>query len=165
VGPNDLVEQLNDPNRLVRTGVVQLPPEQIPLYRTLATQWGASVANSSEVRLARAPQGSRFLGISSDSILEDLNAIATKIHDRRTVVLANIDLLLARLNEAERVSVWRFLFTSFRRRPTGLLLLMPSEAEHLFPAAEARLWEEAGRLCSIAATHSAAGATTTLWED
>lgn len=163
--PDDLVAQLNDTNRLVRTGVVLLPPDQIPTYRALATRWGASAVDLAEVCRERAPVGSRYLGISADSIVADLDSIAIGTYDRNTVVVANIDLLLSRLDERSRANVWAFLLSSFRRRSTGFLFLLPREADHLFPAIDAQLWEEAGRLCRISATHSAIGATSSSWED
>lgn len=165
MAPDELVAQLNDTNRLIRTGVVHLPPDHIPLYRSLATRWGASAVDLTEVCRERSPVGSRYLGISADSIVSDLDSIATVTYERHTVVVANIDLLLARLDDRSRANVWTFLLSSFRRRSTGLLLLMPSEADHLFPAVEAQLWEEAGRLCRISAAHSATGATANSWED
>jgi hypothetical protein len=164
VTPEELVAQLNDPNRLVRTGVVLLPPDQIPSYRTLATRWGASAIDLAEIRLEHAPAGSRYLAISADSVVADLDSIATSTFDRHTVVVANLDLLLARLDERSRSDVWTFLLFSFRRRSTGLLLLMPAEADHLFPPVEVQRWAEAGRLCRFFDMHSATGATSSLWE-
>lgn len=147
--PPELVCHLEAGTFLVRTGVVLVAPRQLPQFEMLAVQWGAEPVDLAQRCLARVPEGARFLALSLQSLLEDLDAIARSTFGRRCAAVANADLLLARLPDDERSRVWEFLFSSLRKRPTALLLLMPDGAEHLFSSAEADRWFKAGRLSRL----------------
>jgi hypothetical protein len=147
--PRELVERLGDGALLVRTGVALVTPQQLRGYQSLAQQWGAEGVDLAELRLEQLPEGARYLGLSAMSLLADLDVVASGIRSHRCALVANADLFLARLADRERSRVWDFLFYSLRKRPTGLLLLLPNGAEHLFSSVEADRWVRAARLCRI----------------
>jgi hypothetical protein len=150
--PNELVSRLGDGTLLVRTGVALVSPEQLPSYQTLALHWGAEAVDLAQFRLSRIPEGSRYLGLAPATVLSDLDFIASGRHGRRCALVANADLLLARLTDEQRPRVWDFLFSSLRKRPTCLLMLMPDGAEHLFSTTEAGRWSQTRRLCRLSDT-------------
>lgn len=147
--PRELVSRLSDGTLLVRTGVALVPPQQMAAYEALALRWGAWAIDLVQRWLMQVPTGSRFLGLEAEALLRDLDAIATCVHERRCVLVANADVLVARLADSDRPRLWEFLFFSLKKRPTALLLLMPDGAEHLFSAAEVDRWSRAGRLCRL----------------
>ncbi len=157
MSPSELVSHLSDGTLLVRTGVALVPPPKVAAYEMFALQWGAEAVDLAQLRLARAPEGSRYLGLGPDTLLADLDAIASGKRGPRCALIANADLLLARLSDGERPKVWDFLFSSLKKRPTALLLLMPDGAEHLFSSIEEERWSRAGRLCRLADNGTDAG--------
>lgn len=147
--PPELVRHVTDGSLLVRTAVVLLPPQQVPEYQLLAIQWGAEPVDLAQRWLVRIPEGSRYLALSLQSLLTELDDIATSTLRRRCAAVANVDLLLARLPADDRLRFWDYLFLSLKKRPTALLLLMPAGAEHLFSSAEVERWCRAGRLSQL----------------
>lgn len=151
--PPELVRHVTDGSLLVRTAVVLLPPQQVPEYQLLAIQWGAEPVDLAQRWLVRMPKDARFLALSLQSLLANLDDIARSTLGRRCALVANVDLLLARLPDDDRLRFWDYLFSSFKKRPTALLLLMPAGAEHLFSSAEAERWYRAGRLSRLTDEH------------
>lgn len=147
--PPELVRRLTDNTLLVRTGVVLVAPQQLPEFEMLAVQWGADPVDIAARCLERVPVGARFLGLSQQILLRELDSLATSTLRRRCALVANADLLLARLPADERHDFWDFLFSKLKKRPTALLLLLPDGAEHLFSPGEADRWRRAGRLSRL----------------
>jgi hypothetical protein len=94
------------------------------------------------------PPGGRFLGLSGETILQDLQEITEDVDlDGNCLWVHNVDLLFAALRYDERLRAWATLFSTFKQR-RGLLFSLPEQAFNLLPATERKTWESDERLAT-----------------
>jgi len=155
--PRHLIEKLRDPSLLVRTGVLLVPSDRLADTPNLAARLGVDSLDVVEWTLSRVVPGTRFLRLEADRFLADLDAIAGENWTTGCVLLLNADVLLANLDDDQRNHVWFFLLHSFKRRPHALILVLPTEATHLFPLGQRKRWEDGGRVAEVDAGGGRAG--------
>ena len=148
VEPADLVRLLEQPTLRIRTGVLLVPLSALGSERELAARLGIEAVDFREWKLARIRHGSRFLGLSRETILQDLRELAEDVDlGGNCLWVHNMDLLLSALRYDERVRAWATLFSTFKQR-RGLLFSLPAQAFNLLPATERGAWENDERLAT-----------------
>jgi hypothetical protein len=144
-----LVELLDHSRPLVKTGILVVPAASIAELEGVALSLGVEYLDAAERWLSRLDPQASFAGISCDSLLVQIDEWASMTWHRRTLLLANIDVMMARLNEANRRRVWEFLHSNVRKRRTGLLFPLTANDDIVITRSEAERWERADRLASI----------------
>lgn len=147
--PGTLAAALASPSQQVRTGVLLYPIESLPALANLAARLGCAFTDLAVEWLDRAEPGSRYLGIDEQALLHSLDAIASREHPAPVVLVANADLLFARLDDEGRAACWHGLRTSLKRRAAGLLIALPETSRALFPSSEIDRWSEGQRLARL----------------
>lgn len=141
-----LIESLRSARLQHRTGVVLLPPQHLGREATLAARLEIDAVDLRVWVLERLQPDQRWLDLTLHRFAwEYLRAIAAEPRPGGCVLVANVDLFLAGLRTEQRRECWRYLFGALRP-DRGLVLVLPDAAEHLFPANERRVWDEADRL-------------------
>lgn len=117
----------------VRTGLWLIPNAYIGHEADEAVRLRLEVADLRQVWLKNLPEGTRFIGLTPDNLIEEIDRIIQQPGDSDCVLVYNLDLFLARLKLAERKMVWESLFNTLPHRPRGLLMIMPQTAHDLLP--------------------------------
>jgi hypothetical protein len=144
-----LVESLRSARLQHRTGVVLLPPQHLGREVDLAARLDIDAVDLRTWVLERLQPDQRWLDLTLHRLAwEYLRAIAAEPRPGGCVLVANADLFLAGLHTEQRRECWRYLFGALRPE-RGLILVLPDGAEHLFPANERRVWDEADRLAVL----------------
>jgi hypothetical protein len=115
-----------------RTGLLLLDEPSLGREPQLAARLKLEFADFQRFQLARL-RGARFLGLTAEALLEDLEALVVAPHVHEALLIANFDLPLAYLDSAARDHVWSYLFEGFSKRSHGALFAMPRTAERLLP--------------------------------
>lgn len=132
----------------IRTGILLVPLSALGSERDLAARLGIQAVDFREWKLARARPHSRYLGLSGETILQDLQEIVEDVDlGGNCLWVYNMDLLLSALRYDERLRIWAALFSAFKRR-RGLLFSLPAQAFNLLPATERGTWERDERLAT-----------------
>ena len=148
VEPADLVRLLEQPILRIRTGILLVPSSALGSERDLAARLGIEAVDIREWKLARARPGSRFLGLSRETILQDLQEMVEDMDlGGNCLWVHNMDLLFSALRYGERLRAWATLFSTFKQR-RGLLFSLPAQAFNLLPATERGTWEKDERLAT-----------------
>jgi hypothetical protein len=143
----DLVALLSGRTLTVRTGLWLASLRLLGQEDDSAARLGIDARDLRDPIRAGLPEGTRFLGLTTDTVIEALETICLQTDGSDTLLIYNLDLLLARLNRQERLDFWQFVYSGFRHRPRGLLLLMPKYADSLLPTHEKQdAWRRDGRL-------------------
>jgi hypothetical protein len=148
----DLANELRTTTKLVRTGVVLVPPTALRQVKDAAYRAGLDVVDYVTWKLERLAPGQRSVPLNVDSFLGDLDEIANGNSVSGCILIANADVPLARLRMDERQSVWDFLLNSFKRRRQAIVLAIPRGADHLFPQKHEEQWTRVGRVAAIERT-------------
>lgn len=133
----------------IQTGIVLLGQEQLgreeELIARLRGVGGVDLWNWKVKQLA---EGTRYLGLSEESIIQDLHTIAI---DRsipgNCIWVYNSDVLISRLGSEDRARLWQSLLKHFRP-PRGLMVSLPKVATNLLPVDERKTWEREERLAT-----------------
>lgn len=149
MSPHELMAALNSRVMQVRSGILLVPPQELRRGAEIAVRLEADVVDLVARVRRSVPAGARSIGLTGDGLLGHLDGIANETYRSWTILVTNFDILLAGLGEAEREYVWRYLFSTLRKRQTGLLLLMPDGADHLLTPSQREQWSDAGRLASL----------------
>jgi len=147
IKPNELVIFLRRPGLRVRTGIWLMPSQLVGYEKNEAARLGIIAADLRDILLDTLPAGTNFAPLDTDRILQLLNTISYRKDLGDCVLVHNLDLLLARLTQQQRVDVWKFTFAGFAYRRCALLLGMPATASSLLPAGETlNYWTKGKRL-------------------
>lgn len=148
--PEQVVQTVRGHRLTCRTGILLLGARQLGREPALAARLNLDRFDYAEWRLNKVEPGQRYLGLSKESIIQELDEICALNSPTDALLLYNFDAALAYLPYLERPYVWNFLRDSFRKRPKALVFAMPAQAEHLLPDETARvIWHLGGRLGSV----------------
>ncbi len=148
VDPADLARLLEQPTLRIRTGILLVPLNALGSESELAARLGVEAVDFREWKLTRAGTNSRYLGLSAETILRDLQEVVEDVDLGGTCLwIHNMDLFLSALRYDERLRTWAALFSTFKQR-RGLLFSMPAQALNLLPATERGTWERDERLAT-----------------
>jgi hypothetical protein len=151
--PSELIDLLSGPTLTIRTGLWLVPLHVLGKEQDTAARLGIDAADLRVPIISSLPAGTRFLGLSTLTLVEALDAVCSQSRGSNCLLVYNLDLLLARLPRQERLDFWQFMFKSFPHRQRGLLLLMPQLANSLLPQQQMQdVWRRDGRLVVEPAT-------------
>jgi len=145
----DLAKELRTTTKLVRTGVVLVPPTALLQVKDAAYRAGLDVVDYVTWKLERLAPGQRSVPLDVDSFLRDLDEIANGNSVSGCILISNADVPLARLHVHERTLVWDLLLNSFKRRRQAIVLAIPRGADHLFPQKHEEQWARVGRAATM----------------
>ncbi len=134
----ELIVLLRRPTLRTRVGVWRMPPGHVGRELDVAARLGIEAIDVRDVILERLPAGTRFVRLTSEKVLEALDAIASSSGKTDCALIFNVDLLLAGLKRDERQEVWRGLFDGMPYRSRALVVAVPETATELLP--DDRLW-------------------------
>ena len=148
--PEQVVQLVRGGRLDCRTGILLLSARHLGRERELAARLNLDAVDYADWRLNETTPGQRYLGLSKESLVQELDEICLLKSSANALLLYNLDVGLAYLRYLERPYVWNFLRDSFRKRPKALLVAMPAAAEHLLPSeAETVIWHAGGRVAGV----------------
>lgn len=133
----ELVRRLRSRALRNRTGILLLPQIETQKIEDIAARLGVQCVDYRRLVLQRVPPGSLSAGICVDAERQTIDALLEDTQGRDCVLLFQFDLILARMEYAERQRLWDVLFREMSNRSRALLLAMPVSAEHLLPSPDA----------------------------
>ncbi|WP_027878019.1 hypothetical protein [Meiothermus cerbereus] len=148
--PLEVVQRVRGTQLVCRTAILLLSSEHLGKERSLAAQLNLDAVNYAEWRLRKVLDGQLFLGLTKESLVQELDEIAQLPSQTNALLLYNLDIALSYLEFLDRPYVWDFLLDNFRKRPRALVIALPVSAEHLLPDADSRaIWHKGGRLAIV----------------
>ena len=145
--PAEVIALLRSRVLRVRTGLWLMPNAYIGHEAEEAIRLCVEAVDLRLVWLKTLPEGTRFIGLTPDTLIEALDRIVQQPGDNDCVLAYNLDLFMARLKQSERKTVWESFFNALPHRTRGLLMVMPQMAHDLLPAsAQLTLWDREQRL-------------------
>ena len=141
-----LIDRLNDARFQQRVAVVVCPAHLLHDPDTIALQLSIGTVDAISMYRQRFLDGAGVVGITLLRLREMVSKLAHRRYDYRTMLVLNLDILLARLTEAERVGFWSYARNGVRKGQTGVLVLLPDTADPVFPPSERAMWERTDRL-------------------
>lgn len=148
--PTDVIQLLNSRTLRIRTGIWLVTNSVLGRESSEAVRLGIDAFDARQPILEGVAEQQRFLGLNSDRVVSTLDRISSSPQGTECLLVYNFDLLLARIRSDERAKVWQEIFLGLPHRLHALLIVMPNEAQHLLPNAEAlAAWRSEGRLAEI----------------
>lgn len=148
--PHDVIQLVRGSQLHCRTAILLLNKHHLGKEISLATQFNLDPVNYAEWRLSKVEPGQRYLGLSKESLVQELDEICQLPTPTNALLLYNFDIALAYLPYLDRPYVWNFLRDSFRKRPRALIIAIPAQADHLLPDEAARvIWHLGRRIASL----------------
>lgn len=145
----EVIETLNSNQLRVRTALWLLPISQLADLADKAARLGISLADARQPILDTLRPEQRFLPIGPTELVEALESLCAGHSPTNCLLIANWDLLIAKLSPADRKEMWDILYQGFPHRRRALLFVMPKEAEGLLPRPDhLQKWAQDGRLVS-----------------
>lgn len=144
---NEVIQTLRYGGLRVRTALWVLPPEQLPRLPDSAARLGIHLVDIRQPLLNTVAPGQRFLRLGLREFIGALDKLCNDNHASDCLLVANSDLIIAKLTNSERKDLWETLFRGFPYRPRALLIVMPANAISLLPTVEQLdKWRKDGRL-------------------
>jgi hypothetical protein len=145
--PSQVIYLLKGDNLIHRTGIWLMPVNLLGKEPDQAARYNLDAIDIRNPLLENLPEGTRFLGLSGNKILQLLDHICENAKGSSCLLIYNLDLLLARLRQEERVYVWSQLYNAFPHRKRALIIVMPEGADQLLPPLLGlKLWNSDKRL-------------------
>lgn len=116
-----------------RTGLLLVPPDELDELPQWGARFGLDTIAYGERLLEELPAESRFVHITAESESERLRRIADAVNGTPVLLIAQLDLAIARLGTEERRTLWQNLLARLTQTRHGLLLAMPQNAHRLLP--------------------------------
>jgi hypothetical protein len=132
-----------------RTGVLLADAGHLGKEPDLAARAGMQPLDLTRHLLDIQP-GTKYADITAETLSRALDDISKSNGVRDCILVYNLDLPLARLDDTELSRLWKHLRKDLQTRPKTLVFLLPSGAEVIFPEAERKLWDEEKRLARAA---------------
>ncbi len=144
-----LVSRLRGLSLRNRIGVLLLPPDWLGLERELAVRLGITYRDYRELALSRVTPDQKFLPTNwRGFISRDLDGLVREARpDGDCVMVANADLPISSLCQADRERLWSFLREIYKPA-WGLLLTLPEASHRLITEDERRRWAIGQRLAN-----------------
>lgn len=147
--PREVVDLLKGNSLIHRTGIWLIPANMLGKERDHAARLNLDAVDIRDPLLESLPEGTRFLGLSGDKVLQLLDHISNQSKGSSCLLVYNVDLLLARLRLQERDYVWSQLYNAFPHRNHALVIVMPEGADQLLPPlAPLKCWNNDKRLAA-----------------
>jgi len=148
--PHDVIQLVRGTQLQCRTAILLLSKQHLGREVALAAQFNLDPVDYAEWRLRRVEPGQRYLGLSKELLVQDLDEICQLKTHTDALLLFNLDIALAYLPYLDRAYVWEFLRDRFRKRRKALVITMPAQADHLLPDEPSKfIWQSGGRLASV----------------
>lgn len=128
-----LVDLITSSQLRVSTGLWLFPLEYIGNEEDEAHRLGIEPIDIRTRLLQSLPEGTRFSGLTPDSIFGLIEKVSQEPGDWPGVMIYNLDLLISRLSSTDQAIIWQDLFTALPHRRRGILLIIPETAENLIP--------------------------------
>ena len=97
--------------------------------------------------LEKLPEGTQFVSLTPEKLLERLDEIADLPGISDCVLIYNFDLLLARLKQSERKIVWDGIYAFMKHRLRAILICIVETAVDLLPSVnDLDSWSQEDRL-------------------
>ena len=143
-----LINLLRSKELTIRTGLLLLPPYALGHEAEVAAHFGLGHQDICAWILGNTPTGRNTLGLSSELILDVLTEVVSDVAiPGRCILISNVDLLLAGIDDQDKVHFWNFYRNSFRRE-RGVVLCFPEKAFNLLPIEERKSWEAIERIAT-----------------
>lgn len=144
---NEVIHTLRYGGLVMRTALWLLPPEQLTSLPDSAARLGIHLVDARQPLLGLIAPEQRFLHLAVREFINALDALCQEPHTSDCLLVANCDLIIARLNFQERREAWTTLRLGYPHRPRSLLIVMPNSADLLLPGEqELAYWRQEGRL-------------------
>ena len=117
-----------------RTGLWLIPKSYLGHEADESVRLGLEAVDLRKYWLDTLPEGTRFIGVTPDKLLERLDEVAESPGSKDCALIYNIDLLLANIKLSGRKTVWEGLYNGMPHRSRGLLIAMPIMAIDLLPS-------------------------------
>jgi len=130
----ELVDRLRRYTFRTRVGLWCMPLDHIGHEPDVAARLGIEAVDVREPVLQGLPEGTRYVRLTSEKVLEVLDSIAGYSGKTDCVLVYNVDLLLAGLRREERQRVWQGLFDGLPYRSRALVTAIPVAASALLPS-------------------------------
>jgi hypothetical protein len=149
--PTELITQLRHSRWRFRTALCLLPPPQLPRTAEFAARWGIGHADIRTPILTTIAPQQRLLDLTTEQkVIQALDALCHDPQAPDCLLVANLDLLLAKLGKQAQERLWETLFNGFPHRPRALLLAMPTAAPTLPSESLYAKWVADGRTAVVA---------------
>ena len=144
---SDVVHTLRHGGLRVRTALWLLPAADLARLPDSAARLGIDLADVRRPLLGSIAPDQRFLRLGVRELIDALDLLCQDDGASDCLLVANCDLIVAKLNYSERKELWETLYRAFPHRPRAVLLAMPRGATVLLPT-EQQLdqWSTEGRL-------------------
>ncbi len=131
---NDVIQTLRFGGLRVRTALWLLPAVALKQLPDKAARLGIDLADVRQPLLDSFAPEQRFVRLGTRECVTALNTLCQRDQATDCILVANCDLLIARLNTDERKDLWEILYRGFPHRSRALLLAMPQDAAALLPS-------------------------------
>ncbi len=140
----ELVSIIRDRGRLrCRTGVLLIPEAELGRERELAARLNIDCVDMAEHVNNSLPEETEFVPPGAAYVLRWLRDIANAESGGDCVLVSNVDLLLARLEEQQRETVWRQLCNNFPNYRRGIIITLPAKGVSLLMSRETQdVWRK-----------------------
>jgi hypothetical protein len=144
---NEVIQTLRHGGLRVRTALWLLPADQLTRLPDSAARLGIHLIDVRQPLLNAVAPDQRFLRLGLREFIGALDTLCNNNEASDCLLVANSDLIIAKLNHNERQELWETLYRGFPHRSRALLLAMPYGAATLLPT-EQQLdqWRKEGRL-------------------
>lgn len=144
---NEAIETLRYGGLRVRTALWLLPIQELTNPADKAARLGISWADARQPILNTIVPEQHFLQLGLKELLEALDSLCSDHKATDCLLIANWDLLVAKLGSNDRKEMWEILYSRFPHRPRSLILIIPEDAYDLLPSErQLAAWEKEGRL-------------------
>lgn len=142
---SELIRQLGSGSLRRPIGVLQVPPRWCARAGDLAVRLGVDYVDLRARLVEQLHPNQHTLGWSWEALAAQLMQIAAQRPEVGSCTLiGNLDLVLARFRVGDCAHWWRSVHVAGPRY--GLLLVLPTHAEQIFPEEERAVWRDGGRL-------------------
>lgn len=148
---SDLIPILNGKALRVRISLWLMPVAYCGRETLEAATYGIEAVDIREKYLSSLDPETRFANLTSNRVLDTFEKILIEPGTTQTVLIYNLDLLLAHMDEPNRTNVWDKLYQALAYRPRGAVIAYPATAIETLPKAkELEKWRQDERLVESA---------------
>jgi len=131
--PSEMVALLRGHILRCRTGILLLPPSQLPEALNIAARLGLDAVDYAQRVIRSVPPGAKFVPLTAESEEARMDAVAEDPLGTDVVLVYNFDLAVAKLDTRQRALLWNTLRERLPHCRRALVLAMPLGAHRLLP--------------------------------
>jgi hypothetical protein len=141
-----LAKRLESLEFRIRTGILEIAPQAFGSEDELAVRLGAVCLDMPKWELERLSGAQRFFRLSAGDLADHVSKAVNELPaGKSSVLVTGFDLLVARLDSAQRAVLWQFLRETLKL-PRGVILVLPLGATNLLVESEREKWVADWRL-------------------